>query len=530
MGCCVLAGDDDVHICRCQVARPDQALLVVVALGDSSQCAGHAHAVGAHGHGLQLAVLVQNLQAQCLSILAAQGEDVTHLDAAGCHQFAGAVRCRVAFAHLARLNDAVGGEVAAEDQVRHVLALFVCAGHPAGTAHHAGVNEEGNAGCGSYRILVLGVRTEQGRVQAQAGANVALDQLRVCLQVLFAGCLNLNLATDAQQGADVDLNAAQVHGTVAGNAHGEDLTLTGGGDDGAQEALEGLRSFQGAVDKLGVQFVHALDESLDGRRVGGVHKDCRRGVLGDFDFLGNHGGDGLNVCRVAARGTHEGVLTDRGRVQELFTAGAAHRAGLRGHNDNLQAQALENALVGGTVRHVRLVQALIVNVEGVGVLHDELAATQQTRAGARLIAVLGLNLVQVNRQVLVGGVQVLDQQGEHFLVGGCQQHVCTLAVLEAEEVIAVLVPAVGCFVGLAGQQCGEVNFLRTNGVHLFADDVLDLAQYLQAQGQPGVHAGGCAADVTGADQQLVAGDLSVYGVLAQSAHEEVGKAKYHDSP
>ena len=160
MGCCVLAGDDDVHVCRCQVTRPDQALLVVVALGDSGQCAGHAHAVGAHGHGLQLAVLVQDLQAQCLSVLAAQGEDVAHLDTAGCDQLAGAVRCRVAFAHLACLDNAVGGEVAAEDQVCHVLALFVCAGHPAGTAHHAGVNEEGNAGCGSYRILVLGVRAE----------------------------------------------------------------------------------------------------------------------------------------------------------------------------------------------------------------------------------------------------------------------------------------------------------------------------------------------------------------------------------
>ena len=450
MGCCVLAGDDNVHICRCQVTRPDQALLVVVALGDSGQCAGHAHAVGAHGHGLQLAVLVQDLQAQCLSVLAAQGEDVAHLDAAGCHQLAGAVRCRVAFAHLARLNHAVGGEVAAEDQVRHVLALFVCTGHPAGTAHHAGVNEEGNAGCGSHRILILGVRAEQGRVQAQAGADVALDQLRVCLQVLFAGCLDLNLAADAQQRADVDLNAAQVHGTVAGNAHGEDLTLAGGGDDGTHEALEGLRSLQGAAGDLGVQFVHALHQGLNGGGVGGVQNDCRRGVLGDFDFLGNHGGHGLNVCRVAARGTHEGVLTDGGRVQELFTAGATHRAGLCGHNDNLQTQTLEDALVGGAVRHVRLVQALIVNVEGVGVLHDELAAAQQTRAGARLIAVLGLNLVQVNRQVLVGGVQVLDQQGEHFLVGGCQQHVCTLAVLEAEEVVAVLVPAVGCLIGFAG--------------------------------------------------------------------------------
>ena len=392
----------------------------MVALGDGGQCAGHADTVGAHGHGLQLAVLVQDLQAQCLSVLASQSEDVAHFDAAGCHQVAGAVRCRVAFAYLARLDHAVGAEVAAEDQVSHVLALFVRAGHPAGTAHHAGVNEEGNAGCGSYRILVLGMRPEQRRIQAQAGANVALNQLRECLQVLFVGCLNLNLAADAQQGADVDLNAAQVHGTIAGNAHGEDLTLARGGDDGAQEALEGLRSIQSAAGNLGVQFVHALHQGLNGGGVGGVQNDCDRGALGNLDFLGNHGGHGLNISRVAARGTHESVLTDGGRVQELFTAGAPHRTGLCGHNDNLQTQALENALVGGTVRHVRLVQALIINVEGVGVLHDELTAAQQTRAGARFIAVLGLNLVQGQRQVLIGGVQVLHQQGEHFLVGGCQ--------------------------------------------------------------------------------------------------------------
>ena len=416
----ILAGDDDVHVGRGQVARPDQALLVVVALGDGTQRAGHAHAVGAHGHGLQLAVLVQNLQAQGLCVLAAQLEDVTHLDTAGCHQLAGAVRCRVTLAHLAGLQHAVGGEVAAEDQVHHVLALFVCAGHPAGTAYHARVHEEGDAGCGSRGVLVFGVRAKQGRIQAQAGANVALDQLRVGLQVLLAGSLNLDLAADAQQRADVDLDAAQVHGAVAGNAHGEDLALAGGGDDGAEEALEGLGGFQGALELLGVQLVHALDESLDGCGIGGIHNDCRRGGLGDLDFLGNHGGHGLDVCRVAAGRTHEGVLTDGGRVQELLATGAAHRTGLCGHDDDLQAQALEDALVCGAVSHVRLVQALVVDVEGVGVLHDELAAAQQAGTGARLVAVLGLNLVQVDRQVLVGGVQVLDQQGEHFLVGGGQ--------------------------------------------------------------------------------------------------------------
>ena len=180
--------------------------------------------------------------------------------------------------------------------------------------------------------------------------------------------------------------------------------------------------------------------------------------------------------------------------------------------------------------HVRLVQALVVDVEGVGVLHDELAAAQQAGTGASLVAVLGLNLVQVNRQILVGGVQVLDQQGEHFLVSGGQQHVGALTVLEAEEVIAVLVPAVRGLVGLAGQQRREVHLLRADGFHLFTDDVLDLAQYLQAQRQPGVHAGSGAANITSANQQLVAGNLGIYGILAQGAHEEIGKAKYHDSP
>ena len=131
---------------------------------------------------------------------------------------------------------------------------------------------------------------------------------------------------------------------------------------------------------------------------------------------------------------------------------------------------------------VGLFQALIIDVEGVGVLHDELAAAQQAGAGAGLVAVLGLNLVEVNRQVLVGGVEVLDQQGEHFLVGGSQQHVCALTVLQAEEIVAVFFPAVGRFVGFTGKQSGKVNFLGTDGVHFFAHDVLNLAQHLQAQG------------------------------------------------
>ena len=50
----------------------------------------------------------------------------------------------------------------------------------------------------------------------------------------------------------------------------------------------------------------------------------------------------------------------------------------------------------------------VVEVEGVGVLHHELAPAQDASARTSLVAVLGLNLVQRQRQVLVGRVQVLD--------------------------------------------------------------------------------------------------------------------------
>ncbi len=95
-----------------------------------------------------------------------------------------------------------------------------------------------------------------------------------------------------------------------------------------------------------------------------------------------------------------------------------------------------------------------------------------------------------------------------------------LAVLEAEQVVAVLGPAVGLLVGLAGQQRREGDLLGADAVHFLAHDVLDVAQHLQAQRQPGVDAGGVASDVAGPDEELVAGDLGIGRVVPQGAQEQ----------
>ncbi|MBG9885319.1 hypothetical protein ABE10_01690, partial [Bacillus toyonensis] len=105
--------------------------------------------------------------------------------------------------------------------------------------------------------------------------------------------------------------------------------------------------------------------------------------------------------------------------------------------------------------------------------------------------------------VLVRGVEVLHQQGEGLLVGGSEEVVATLAILQAEQQIAVLLPAARRFVCLPGHERREMNLLRAGGGHLLPDDFLDPGFDPQTQRKPGEDAGGLAADVPRPDQQPV---------------------------
>ena len=421
-----------------------------------------------------------------------------HLDAAGRLERLAAVRAGVAVAHLGGLDRAVGGEVAADHQVEHVLAVDVRAGHPAGALGDPGVDEEADLG-------LVGLAEH-------AGADVALHQRRVLGEVLLVERLDLDGLELALQALGVDL-------AVTGQADREGLAGAVGVLEHDQHVLQGVARGPGPVvaRELLVEVVH---ERLDGGRVrrllgvGGGHAVVRHGRRGGHR-------DRLDVRGVVARGAaHVGVLAVGGRGEELLGLGAAHRAGGGLDDHVVEPEPVEDPDVGVAVRGVGRVEAGLVDVEGVGVLHHELAAAQQAGAGPRLVAVLGLDLVEPQRQVLVGGVQVLDQEREHLLVRGAEQVVAALAVLEPEDVVAVLGPAAGRVVGLAGQQRREVHLLGADRVHLLADDPLDVAQHPVAQRQPGVDARRGAADVAGADQQPVARDLRVGGILSEGAQEQ----------
>ena len=169
---------------------------------------------------------------------------------------------------------------------------------------------------------------------------------------------------------------------------------------------------------------------------------------------------------------------------------------------------------------VGLLQAGVVDVEAVGVLHHELPAPQQPGSRTRLVPELRLDLVDDERQVLVRRVQVLHEQREHLLVRRRQDEVVEAAVLDAEHGVAVVGPATRQLVGLTGQQRREVDLLEAGPVHLLPDDPLDVLVDDPAERQPGEPAGRGTPDVPRPHQQPVAGDIGVGGVLAQRAEEQ----------
>jgi hypothetical protein len=82
---------------------------------------------------------------------------------------------------------------------------------------------------------------------------------------------------------------------------------------------------------------------------------------------------------------------------ELVGEVAADRPGVRPHGDRLDAHALEGAQVSDEHLVVGVPRAGLVEVEGIGVLHQELARAHHAEARAHLVAELPLDVVEVLR-------------------------------------------------------------------------------------------------------------------------------------
>ena len=147
-----------------------------------------------------------------------------------------------------------------------------------------------------------------------------------------------------------------------------------------------------ATNKLG-QLLNRRDSRRldlgDRRRRTKVGHGCARD--GEFDI----GGVGA-VFR-----QRDPILAGRRRRHVLHCLRATHHAHVRVDLVDVQAEPLEDTSVGTGLGVVGGLQTSLVAVERVGVLHDELARTQEPTLWPLLVAFLGLKLVPRLRQVSI---------------------------------------------------------------------------------------------------------------------------------
>ena len=278
------------------------------------------------------------------------------------------------------------------------------------------------------------------------------------------------------------------------------------------DLMPGRNSVRGSGE--GFNGDHARGGKLLGRRSGGF----RRGRFGGAtaDRL-------LDVGRVLARlAVNHVVLARLCRHHELVRVITTDDPGVGLNREGLQTATGEDAGVGVVHLVVARHRTGIGGIEGIGVLHEELLGAHQAETRADLIPELGLDLIEILRELAVGVQLVGSQRGDHLFVGGPENPILPGRIPHLEEHSGSRLVAAGLLPDIDGLQGGHEHLDAAGPVHFLADDLLDLAQDLQAERQERVQATGELPDQSCTQQELVGHDFCIRGGFLESRNERLG--------
>jgi hypothetical protein len=143
---------------------------------------------------------------------------------------------------------------------------------------------------------------------------------------------------------------------------------------------------------------------------------------------------------------------------------------------------------------------------------------------ADLVPELGLDLVEMHRQLAVAANLAARHIGDDLLVRRAHAEVPVVAVLDPQQLGAVLLPTPGLLPQLGRLHRGHEHLEGAGAVHLLAHDGLDLAHNAQAERHPGIDPSGQPADHSRADHQLVADQFRVGGSFLEGCEKVSGSA------
>ncbi len=276
------------------------------------------------------------------------------------------------------------------------------------------------------------------------------------------------------------------------------------------------------LDAARRELVLGVDRRPEGRLVRHLVGGCeeRGPVLEDRrQVLAEVGVDRRDRLVGQALVEEHGALARLGKHVELVAHVAADRAGVGPHRHAHEPHAVEGAQVRDEHPVEGLCGAGLVEVERIGVLHQELARAHGAEARPHLVAELPLDVIQIQRQVLVGAHVAPEDVGDHLLVGRPEQHVALVPVLDAEHLLAIGVVAAGFTPEIGRLHRRHQQLDGAGAVLLFLDDADDLVEHLVAERQPRVAARGLLLDHARPQHQLVRDDLGFLRRLLQEGQE-----------
>ena len=232
----------------------------------------------------------------------------------------------------------------------------------------------------------------------------------------------------------------------------------------------------------------------------------------------------LQIGRVAAGAVDDHVLAGLGQHHEFMRLAAAHHAAAGLDHLIPESAALIDAAIEVIVLAIAPIQPLPVDIEGVGILHGELAHPKQPRFGSRLVPELGLYLVPDLGQLAIGAELIAGDGCKNLLMGHAQAHVPVGAVLETKHVRPHALPTAAFLPDFSRVQGRQGKFLGAHAIELVPDDPGDLEHHPLGQRQKGINSRGQLPNVSAAKEQDMARHLGLGRGLPQGGDEALTPA------
>ena len=160
-------------------------------------------------------------------------------------------------------------------------------------------------------------------------------------------------------------------------------------------------------------------------------------------------------------------------------------------------------------------------MEGISVLHGELAHADQSAAGTRLVAVLRLDLVDHKRKIGIRFRDIPRKVYGGLFMRHTENHFRAVAIGKPSHLAPDARVSAGLFPERSRHHDGEKNFLSAYAIHFFPQNIFDFAHDAFRGGKKRITARTHKLHVTALHHKGMACDLTILRRFLESRAEQI---------